>query len=302
VRLCTFSRNGREPAVGILVSRDRIADFQEVALSLGVELPKLGTLRDVVRAGATLWQALRDLEAAVEEAKDLVAGVLPVSDVHLHFPYRPRGNIVKAGGNSRSINGFPNPEAVSLLRYHTKAPTACADPGASVTWRTSVTQQVYAEPQLAIVVGAPLYFATPDEAKDAVFGYATSTDFRAWDLMQKHGQWPKPVSLDGFFPWGPYIVTTDEVADADVLEVQLELNGEIVVAGSTSDVLLSIGGMLAELSRGIRIEPGDVFLLGVPEAVGFGKDPARWCRDGDVIVSSIEGLGQIGVEVRIQVT
>ena len=133
---------------------------------------------------------------------------------------------------------------------------------------------------------------------EKIFGYAVATDLSALDLRIKHGQWPKAGSLDSFFPWGPMIVTRDEVPDPDDLDVRLELNGDTCIQGSTADALLSVGEMLAEISTGILLEPGDVLLLGTPENMGFGHSPERWLSDGDTVTSTIEGIGSISNSVR----
>jgi 2-keto-4-pentenoate hydratase/2-oxohepta-3-ene-1,7-dioic acid hydratase in catechol pathway len=161
-----------------------------------------------------------------------------------------------------------------------------------------VTQQVYAEPQLAIIIGARTSYADPTEALANVFGYAVATDVSSLDLRIKHGQWPKAGSLDSFFPWGPTIVTRDDVPNPDALEVRLELNGETCIQGVTSDALRSVGEILSEISTGILLDPGDVFMLGTPEKIGFGRSPERWLVDGDTVTSTIEGIGSITNPVR----
>ena len=297
MRLCRF-RSNSQVAVGIAVGDRRIVDVSAAAASAGVSLPASFSLHGIVQAGDGLLDELSRVQQWALQNPD-ASCVLSEDAVELLHPYRPRKNIVKAGGNARTINGIPNPDAVALLRYHTKAPTAVADPGALLEWESRVTAEVYAEPQLVITIGRPLFFATPEEAQAAVFGYSVGTDFRAWDLMNKHGQWPKAISLDGFFPWGPYIVTADEVADPNALAIDLSLNGDRLLSGNSADVKLSVGEMLAEYSMGIQIEPGDLFMLGTPEAVGFGCTPYRFCESGDVITSSVEGIGSVETPVRI---
>jgi 2-keto-4-pentenoate hydratase/2-oxohepta-3-ene-1,7-dioic acid hydratase in catechol pathway len=83
------------------------------------------------------------------------------------------------------------------------------------------------------------------------------------------------------------------VSNPDALRIRLELNGEECISGSTADTVLSIGEMLAQISTGILLEPGDVLLLGTPEVSGFGREPARWLRGGDTVTSTIDEIGSI---------
>ena len=300
MRLCTFIDPRGASALGALLPGERIVDVMVAGRALGVDLPGHLDLQTLISAVPSAWTSVRHIVDEMSSAADQIEGIHRQADVPFSYPYRPAANIVKAGGNARRTNGVEIPDSVDLLRYHTKSPSACAPSGATVSWRESLTREVYVEPQLVIALGSPLYFAEPDEALAAVVGYSVGLDFRAWDLMQKHGQWPKAISLDGFFPWGPFLVTSDEVANPDSLEVTLDLNGERVLTGSTTDVLLSVGAFLSQVSQGMQLRTGDLFLLGVPESVGFGQDPPRWCRDGDLLLGQIDGIGVVtaGVEVR----
>ena len=300
MRLCTFIDSSGASALGALLSDERIVDVTMAGGALGVDLPGNLDFQTFMRSQPSVWASVRHIVAEVDSVADHSDGVHRLADVTVSFPYRPAANIVKAGGNARRTNGVEIPDAVNLLRYHTKAPSACVPSGSTVSWRESLTREVYVEPQLVIALGAPLYFAEPDEALAAVVGYSVGLDFRAWDLMQKHGQWPKAISLDGFFPWGPFLVTSEEVGDPDSLEVTLDLNGERVLTGSTADVLLSVGSFLSQLSQGMKLRPGDLFLLGVPEAIGFGQDPHRWCQDGDVLLGQIDGIGAVTAVVEVR--
>lgn len=302
MRLCTFSVGG-EKRLGASSDGETLIDVQALATELGQSLPVSDDLRDLIEAGPSALDAVRGVVDEAEN-RDGAPWRHTTADVTLHHPYRPRKNVVKAGGNSRTLNGAAkDAPGVELppgrwqkgypVRYHTKAPTAVLDPGHPVTWPMPTAEQVYAEPQLAIVVGEAMHFVTPAEAVARIAGYAVATDVSAHDLKLKHGQWPKAVSLDSFFPWGPFIVTADEVPDPDALGVTMSLNDTVVVEGSTAEALLPVGAMLAEISTGILLEPGDVLLLGAPEYVGFGQQPLRWLRDGDVLSSTIDGLGTL---------
>ncbi len=300
MRLCTFSTKG-STRLGAVIG-DSVIDLAVAAESSRQDLAGVGDLRRLVEAGPEAWAAAGTVVSAVGGTLD-PAWSWPLGEVTLHHPFRPRKNIVRAGGNTALKPGEPERVTVKLppgrwlagfpIAYYTKAPSAVLDPGQPISWPLKVTTQVYAEPQLAIIIGAPISYADPAEALEKVFGYAVATDVSALDLRIKHGQWPKAGSLDSFFPWGPMIVTGDEVPNPDALDVRLELNGDTCIQGSTADALLSVGEMLAEISMGILLEPGDVLMLGTPENMGLGQNPERWLTDGDTVTSRIEGIGSI---------
>lgn len=299
MRLCTFSHGNGTKNLGARLTPSLILDVSRAAQYLGIDLPESLSLGELVRESDQTWGVIRDVVAQAHTSELPSEIAINISEVRFSYPFRPRSNVVKAGGNARLGNGVPNADAVDLLRYHTKSPASCAAPGSVISWSESVTSQVYVEPQLVIVLGSPLYFASPSDAMDAVVGYSVGLDFRAWDLMQKHGQWPKAISLDGFFPWGPFLVTPDEIADPDALEIWLNLNGQRVMGDSTRNVLLSIGDFLSEISSGMSIQAGDTFMLGVPEAVGLHSTHYQWCRDGDVVSGHIANIGDIEVTVEV---
>ncbi|MGA1464083.1 MAG: fumarylacetoacetate hydrolase family protein, partial [Steroidobacteraceae bacterium] len=217
----------------------------------------------------------------------------PLASVKLHAPYRPRQNIIIAGGNTRdefvaqrTRGGRP------MLRYHTKAPSAVADPGQPLSWPRAITSQVHAEPHLAVIVGARMSYASPDEVLGSVFGYTVATNVNGFDLKRKHGQWDKALSLDTFFPWGPVIVTPDEVELAN-LTCFLWLNDRMALSGGAESGLLRTAEILSQISFGMTLEPGDVVLTATAEGIGHGEIPERWLQDGDVVKSGIDGICEI---------
>jgi 2-keto-4-pentenoate hydratase/2-oxohepta-3-ene-1,7-dioic acid hydratase in catechol pathway len=301
MRLCTFSIGG-EHRLGAGTDESRIVDVATAAKELDHEVPA-EDLRSLIEAGPEAIAAVGELLGAVGDRAD-ANWIHGVDQVTLHNPYRPLKNITKAHGNSKLACGKPREGAPIVLppgrwlggfpiRYHTKAPTAILDPGAPIVWPSELTSQVYAEPQLAIVIGEKIHYAEPEEVAGKIAGYAVATDVSSEDLKTKHGQWPKAVSLDSFFPWGPFVVTADEIDDADALDVSLELNGSTAISANTSETLIPIAEMLAELSLGISLDPGDVLMLGVPECLAFGEEPPRWLRAGDTLTSRIEGVGTL---------
>lgn len=300
MKLLNFSVAGQH-RLGFSLDEASVADLAGAAAAVGSDIDLPVDLLDLIRGGSTLQNEVARIVDRAQEIPDRAAWSWTFSDVTPHYPYRPRKNVIRAGGNSGSMCGVQKPEPARRgpgmwsfsggLRYYTKAPTSVLDPLAAISWPVALTEQVYAEPQLAIVIGEDVHYSTPDEALRAVFAYAVSTDVSSFDLKIKHGQWDKAVSLDTFFPWGPLIVTTDEIDDPQRLDMRLRLNNEVVISGSTGDTILSIGEVLSQLSMGMLLEAGDVVLLGTPECVGFGAQPERWLRSGDRVESEVEGVG-----------
>lgn len=288
MKLVTYS-SGAERRVGFL-SGDRVCDLQRSADALGVSVPKGLDLRAL--ASTAHLPSLQALAAAAGTRTD-DGWSIPLARATLHAPYRPRQNIIVAGGNTRDdFVAQRTRNGRALLRYHTKAPSSVADPGQSLSWPRQLTAQVHAEPHIAVVIGARTSYVKPDEVLKHVFGYTVGTNVNGFDLKRKHGQWDKALSLDTFFPWGPVIATADEV-DLASLACRLWLNGRVAATGGAESGLLKTAEILSEISFGMVLEPGDIVLTGTAECIGHGEIPERWLQDGDVVKSGIAGICEI---------
>jgi 2,4-didehydro-3-deoxy-L-rhamnonate hydrolase len=148
------------------------------------------------------------------------------------------------------------------------------------------------EVELGVVIGRAAKHVREDEALAHVAGYVVFNDLseRAFQL-ERAGQWTKGKSCDGFGPVGPWLVTPDEVGDPQRLQMQLTVNGETMQKGSTATMVFPVARIISYLSGLMTLHPGDIIATGTPPGVGMGKVPPRYLRPGDVVETSIEGLG-----------
>ena len=157
-----------------------------------------------------------------------------------------------------------------------------------------ITQQPDYEAELAVVIGRTARNVSEAEALDHVFGYANANDVSARDVqLGEGGQWTRGKAIDTFCPLGPYIVTRDEVPDPQNLSVRCILNGEVVQDGHTSRMIFSVAELVAFLSTGMTLVPGDIIITGTPPGVGMARDPQLWLKDGDEVSVEIEKLGTL---------
>jgi 2,4-didehydro-3-deoxy-L-rhamnonate hydrolase len=156
------------------------------------------------------------------------------------------------------------------------------------------------EVELVVVIGRYAHRLSPHDAWSHVAGVTVGQD-----LSERHQQFAGPSpqfslakSFPGFGPIGPVLVTLDEFDDPDDLVLGCHLNGEEVQRGRTGEMVFSVPEIIAALSAVVPLLPGDVIFTGSPPGVGVTMDPARRLRAGDVLVSSIEGIGEIRQDVR----
>jgi len=186
--------------------------------------------------------------------------------------------------------GMAIPEEPILF---TKATSAMVGPhDAIVIPRGSVKTDW--EVELAIIIGKRANYVSEADALNHVAGYAVMNDVseRAWQI-ERGGQWLKGKSADTFAPFGPYLVTSDEVQNPDNLKLWLRRNGETIQNSSTAQMIFGVAHLVSYISQFMSLLPGDIISTGTPPGVGMGFKPDPvFMQPGDVIELGVEGLGE----------
>ena len=158
---------------------------------------------------------------------------------------------------------------------------------------TGATKLDY-EVELAVVLGDTLHRATPQEARKAILGYTLMCDYSERSYQLEHGgQWTKGKSYDTFAPFGPVLVSKDEIPNPDALHLQLKVNGEIRQDASTSQLVMPVGDLVAYVSQFVTLNAGDVVSTGTPGGVGMGMTPPQYLKPGDVVEFGCDAMGWV---------
>lgn len=283
MRLVTFDA-GDGPRAG-LIEDDRVVD----AWALLGE-PHRGSLRELIAAGR--------IDGLRSRLGDTGAPSHPRSAVELLVPIPDPEKIVCIGLNYRKHAAEVGVDLESLPEVPTifaKYPNALVPDGATVRVPTAKTDY---EAEVAFVVGRQAKDVDEADALDYVAGYTLLNDLSARDLQGATPQWMPGKVFDGSAPCGPYLVTPDEAGPADEIGIRLTLNGEEMQDGGTDDLIFSIPRLVAQLSRLMTLEPGDVVSTGTPEGVGMGRKPRVWLADGDEVAIESPTLGRLVTRIR----
>lgn len=238
------------------------------------------------------------LAGIVDGATDTGAPI-PLSEVELLSPLDPIRNVFCVGWNylphfkeGDSIHGErPLPERPNIF---TKATRSVIGPFDPVPSHEAITEKLDWEVELAVVIGRECVDLTEDAAMSVVAAYTVSQDISAREIQHGHGgQWFRGKSLDGTCPIGPWLVDAAAVADPQDLDISCSVNGVVKQSSNTSTMIFPIARLLAELSRGLTLLPGDLILTGTPEGVGQSRTPPEFLHPGDVLESTVEGIGTI---------
>ncbi|OFV98991.1 MAG: 5-carboxymethyl-2-hydroxymuconate isomerase [Acidobacteria bacterium RIFCSPLOWO2_12_FULL_54_10] len=298
MRYVTFSLPGDSSQHIGIVEKDQILDLSECANFMGIQIPS--TLLELICKGKSFSDMLaRTIQEAIA-GKNSNFKSYPLSAVRLQAPIpRPQKNIVCLGLNYKS-----HMEETARARgreikipevpvFFTKAPTAVNGPQDDIPWDPNVTQQVDYEAELAVVIGAGGKNIPRSKALDHVFGYTVLNDMTGRDVQQKHLQWFKGKSLDGFCPMGPYLVTADEFGDPQNKRISLRVNSETKQDANTAAMIFPVAVIIEALSKGMTLESGDIISTGTPEGVGLGRTPPEYLREGDIVETEVEGIGKL---------
>jgi 2-keto-4-pentenoate hydratase/2-oxohepta-3-ene-1,7-dioic acid hydratase in catechol pathway len=287
MKLVTFS-TGAAQRVGVVnADSDSLNDVSAL-------LPPDAGVIDVIEGWAEFGPILA-ADAAGEPAHSL-------SSVQLLAPIpTPRRNIFCVGKNYRDHvaefgrSGYDQPDRSEALPEHpvvfSKATTSVNGPYADIESHPDVTSELDYEAELGVIIGRGGRAITREDAPQHVWGYTIINDFTARDLQRSHKQWLIGKSLDTHCPMGPYAVSADEITDVTALQVESTVNGELRQSAPVKELIFDIPELIATISAGITLLPGDIIATGTPAGVGIGFDPPRFMVRGDVIEVSITGLG-----------
>jgi len=149
------------------------------------------------------------------------------------------------------------------------------------------------EVELGIIIGKETKHISENQAQDHILGYCLVNDVseREWQI-EKMGQWVKGKSHDTYGPIGPHLVTKDEIADINNLNMSLDVNGKRMQTGNTSTMIFNVDFIVSYLSKFMSLQAGDIITTGTPPGVGMGMKPQQFLKDGDTMKLSIENLGE----------
>lgn len=251
------------------------------------------TLNELIEQGE---EGLLQLASALKQHEETPEAVPhELSEITLQAPLTLRKNVFCVGKNYREhvteFEGNENAEIPTNPIIFSKPPTAIIGPNETIHLHPEITKQPDYEGELAIVIGKQGKHIPENEAYEYVFGYTIINDVTARDLQARHQQWLLGKGLDTFCPMGPCILVHE--GEPKEFELKTYVNGELRQSASTEDLIFSIPYLIATISRGMTLEPGDVIATGTPRGVGMGFRPPRFLKKGDEVAITISHIGTL---------
>lgn len=283
MKLVTYQPAGAGPQLGAVV------DDMVIHLPLASDGRLPNDMRSFLEMG----------EPALALAREIVGkgpgtGAVPLGSVKILAPISNPSKVIAIGLNYMDHVREQGMKPPTLATMFTKYPSSIVGPGDAIRWDPALTSKVDYEAELAVVIGKRASKVAEADAYDYIAGYTNCHDVSARDLqLEKGDQWIMGKSLDTFCPLGPYLVTKDEIADPHALGIRCLVNGEALQDSNTRELVFKIPYLIAYLSRGITLLPGDVITTGTPDGVGAFRKPPVYLKHGDVVTVEVEGLGEL---------
>ena len=261
----------------------------------GMEKPGIMNAQEQILDASSIvqdWDALsldNDSLAKVERALDS----LPIvdSEPRLAAPVNHVGKLIGCAltyGKHAAEAGLELPQEPMFL---ITAPSAINGPYDQVMMPRDGSKLDW-EVELGVVMGKRGSYISVENALDHVAGFCVANDVSERVFQLERGtQWAKGKSHDTFKPLGPWLLTKDEVANPNALDISLKVNGQVMQSSNTSDMVFSVAELISNISEYLTWEPGDVMITGTPAGVAYGMDPPLYLQVGDVMEAEIELLG-----------
>ena len=280
MRLVTFNCRGHR-SIGKVVGQ-QVIDLPASDASI----PR--TMLELLKAGPAAMDRARALEAHR-------AVTCPLADVRLDAPVPNPSKFLAIGMNFRKhvaeaiAAGMQVPDSQVWFNKQ----VSCVHGPYEALHMPRVSDKLDYEAELGVIIGRRCRHVSVEEAASVVAGYVVCNDVSVRDWQLRSPTMMLGKSFDTHGPFGPWIVTVDEVADPHALQMRMKLNGEVRQEVSTGEMIFNIWEQIAYLSTVMTLEPGDVLATGTPSGVGVGMKPPSFVKVGDVMRVEIDGIGHI---------
>jgi 2-keto-4-pentenoate hydratase/2-oxohepta-3-ene-1,7-dioic acid hydratase in catechol pathway len=284
MRLVSFTSASDGPATNApprpgLVVGDEVVDLSDPAVGLPTDMAQLLALGP------------NGLDRA-RQAPDGAAARYPIASVRRHAPVPHPPNILAIGMNYRAHVAEMGREPPEYQYWFNKQRTSIAGPGDPIVLPTVSTMVDY-EGELAMVIGRRCQHIPAARAMEVVAGFTVINDVSARDWQWRTPTFTVGKSFDTHAPCGPWLITTDELADPGHLTLRTWVNDDLRQDSTTADLIFGCAEMIEYLTTAFPLEPGTIIATGTPAGVGAGFDPPRFLADGDVVRIEIEGIGEL---------
>ncbi len=237
---------------------------------------------------------LGDLQAARDQAGQ--GGCVDLASVRLCQPILRPGKILAIGVNyaahaAESVS-FKQSDGPKVQKWFNKQATAVQGPFDEIDL-PAVSEQLDYEAELVVIIGKYGRHVPEDRAMELVAGFACGCDYSVRDWQRASPTMIMGKGFDTHAPFGPYLVTPDEIEDLSQLEVRGLVNGDLRQKAQIGEMTFSIEQQIAHLTSAFTLEPGDVIFTGTPAGVGAGRTPPIWLKAGDLVRVEIDGIGAI---------
>ncbi|MDB5580110.1 MAG: fumarylacetoacetate hydrolase family protein [Bradyrhizobium sp.] len=277
MKLATFTTD-TIPEVGILTAQGLIP--------LSRALPRVAP--DMV-ALITAWD---DARGEIERAGADLSAVIPLDQARILAPIARPGKMLAIGLNYADHVAESRMETPVNQVWFCKQPSAVNGPFDPIMI-PRVSDRIDYEAELVAVIGRRGKHISKATAPDHLFGYCCGNDVSVRDWQLQTPQWMLGKSFDTHAPFGPWIVTADEVGDPHALAISCLVNGETRQSSNTRHLIFNIFDQVEHLSKAMTLEPGDVIFTGTPGGVGAVMKPPRFLAAGDTVRVEIDRLGAI---------
>jgi 2-keto-4-pentenoate hydratase/2-oxohepta-3-ene-1,7-dioic acid hydratase in catechol pathway len=295
MKLVSYAQDGRN-FTGLWSDTRGVLDLAAAGRRMN-EAADLSSMLAIIRGGDATLAALERIE---ERGAEVAEAWVEPQRVRLLAPIpEPRRNVFCVGRNylDHVKEGYASAGKEARLpeapQFFTKATHTVNAPDGDVRLDPRLTQLLDYEVELALIIGRGGRDIAREQAFEHVFGYTVANDFTARDLQRRHEQWFKGKSLDSCCPLGPCIVDRTEIGDPSTLELSLTVNGAERQRARVAQMIFDIPAIIASLSAGLTLEPGDIIATGTPAGVGFAMTPPQALKDGDLVVARIDRIGEL---------